>query len=100
MFMLYAILPTKGFATFCEPEILKMKFPLYCFSVLQVGFKTIRFYWSMRTVNRRCKYHCVVDELEGTPSFTIRVDEEGQSQQLVFRGKTPRGELCLYLIEK
>lgn len=59
-------------------------------AVYPVGFKTIRLYWSMRSVNRRCKYHCVVEDAEGSPSFTIRVDDDGHDEQPVFRGKTPR----------
>jgi len=42
-------------------------------------------------VNRRCKYYCDVEDAEGTPSFTIRVDDEEHKEQLVFRGKSPRG---------
>ena len=42
-------------------------------------------------MNRRCKYHCTVEDAEGIPSFTIRVDDVEQKDQLVFRGKTPRG---------
>ena len=44
-------------------------------------------------MNRRCKYHCVVEDAEGSPSFTIRVDDDGHNEQPVFRGKTPRGKL-------
>lgn len=42
-------------------------------------------------MNRRCKYYCDVEDAEGTPTFTIRVDDEGHKEQLVFRGKSPRG---------
>ena len=42
-------------------------------------------------MNRRCKYYCDVEDAEGTPSFTIRVDDEEHKEQLVFRGKSPRG---------
>ena len=48
----------------------------------------------MHSVNRRCKYYCDVEDAEGTPSFTIRVDDEGHKEQLVFRGKSPRGIYC------
>ena len=48
----------------------------------------------MHSVNRRCKYYCDVEDAEGTPSFTIRVDDEGHKEQLVFRGKSPRGTYC------
>ena len=44
-------------------------------------------------MNRRCKYHCVVEDAEGSPSFTIRVDDDEHEEPLLFRGKTPRGKL-------
>ena len=42
-------------------------------------------------MNRRCKYHCTVEDAEGAPSFTIRVEDVEQKEPIVFRGKTPRG---------
>ena len=42
-------------------------------------------------MNRRCKYHCTVEDAEGIPSFTIRVEDVEHKEELVFRGKTPRG---------
>ena len=42
-------------------------------------------------MNRRCKYYCTVEDAEGVPSFTIRVEDVEHKEQLVFRGKTPRG---------
>lgn len=44
----------------------------------------------MHSVNRRCKYHCTVEDAEGIPSFTIRVEDVEHKEELVFRGKTPR----------
>lgn len=44
-------------------------------------------------MNRRCKYYCDVEDFEGTPSFSIRVDDEEHKEQLVFRGKSPRGNM-------
>ena len=43
-------------------------------------------------MNRRCKYHCMVEDAEGIPSFTIRVEDDEQKEQLMFRGKSPRGK--------
>ena len=43
-------------------------------------------------MNRRCKYHCMVEDAEGIPSFTIRVEDDEQKEQLIFRGKSPRGK--------
>ncbi|XP_031573347.1 uncharacterized protein LOC116307296 isoform X3 [Actinia tenebrosa] len=54
-------------------------------AVYPVGFKTIRYYWSMTDVKKRCQYHCAVEELDGKPSFTIRTNE-GQC----FRGISPK----------
>lgn len=45
-------------------------------------------------MKRRCKYHCTVEEVEGSPSFTIRVDEEG-FEDITFREKTPKGK-CMF----
>ena len=42
-------------------------------------------------MHRRCKYHCTVEDAEGIPSFTIRVEDVEHKEELVFRGKTPRG---------
>ena len=46
-------------------------------------------------MKRRCKYHCSVEEVEGSPSFTIRVDEQG-FDDVVFREKTPKGNGTLF----
>ena len=57
-------------------------------AVYPVGFKSVRMYWSLRKVNKRCEYNCVVEEVDGKPSFTIRIQEE-DTEELVFRGKSP-----------
>ncbi|EDO37589.1 predicted protein, partial [Nematostella vectensis] len=58
-------------------------------AVYPVGFNSIRFYWSMREINKRCQYHCKVEECEGMPLFTLRVNEQGH-EDTVFKGKSPR----------
>ena len=57
-------------------------------AVYPVGFKSVRMYWSLRQVNKRCQYNCLVEEVDGKPSFTIRICEDEQ-EELVFRGKSP-----------
>lgn len=93
-FVLETICPCKVHFKVLLNYFLKTRFSslLNCFLVYQVGFKTIRFYWSMHSVNRRCKYHCMVEDAEGIPSFTIRVEDDEQKEQLIFRGKSPRGK--------
>ena len=44
--------------------------------IFPVGFKATRYYWSYRRVNKRCKYVCRINDLDGWPEFTITVIEE------------------------
>jgi len=45
--------------------------------IYPIGFKTSRYYWSGRTVSRRCRYICRILEEEGAPIFTVKVIEDG-----------------------
>lgn len=44
---------------------------------VQVGYKSSRFYWSMRRLYKRCRYVCSIFEKEGYPAFKIQVVEPG-----------------------
>jgi len=33
----------------------------------------------------------MVEDAEGIPSFTVRVEDQQLKEQLVFKGKTPKG---------
>ncbi|XP_028516833.1 histone-lysine N-methyltransferase trr [Exaiptasia diaphana] len=53
--------------------------------VMMVGFKTIRYYWSMKDVRKRCQYYCTVEDVNGMPSFTIRTEDNS-----CFKGISPK----------
>lgn len=36
----------------------------------------VRFYWSMRRANSRCRYVCWISEEEGRPRFHVRVQDD------------------------
>ena len=44
----------------------------------------------MRVVGQRCRYQCVVKELDGDPHFVVKVEEEG-FENVTFESRTPRG---------
>lgn len=46
-------------------------------NIFPVGFKVIRYYWSYRQFNKRCKYICTVEDNEGKPRFRIVAQEFG-----------------------
>ncbi len=60
-----------------------------------MGFKTSRFYWSFRQINKKCRYMCRIDDMEGAPEFVIKVVEEGY-KDLVLRDKTAKGNVHLF----
>ncbi|KAL9913079.1 trithorax-related isoform 1-T1 [Glossina fuscipes fuscipes] len=43
--------------------------------IYPIGYKIVRFYWSMRRPNKRCRYICSIAELKGHPEFRIIVQE-------------------------
>ncbi|KAM5156931.1 histone-lysine N-methyltransferase 2C [Mantella aurantiaca] len=59
-------------------------------ALFPVGYEASRLYWSMRYANRRCRYHCSIDEQDGLPLFVIRVNEQGH-EDLVLTDSTPKG---------
>ncbi|CAB3239125.1 unnamed protein product [Arctia plantaginis] len=50
--------------------------------IYPIGYKIVRFYWSMTRANTRCRYLCWISEEEGRPRFHVRAQDE------------PRGELA------
>ncbi|OWF43010.1 Histone-lysine N-methyltransferase 2C [Mizuhopecten yessoensis] len=58
--------------------------------IYPVGYKSSRFYWSMRRLYKRCRYVCSVYENEGQAGFKIQVVERG-FEDLVMEDNTPRG---------
>ncbi|KAG9510228.1 Histone-lysine N-methyltransferase trr [Fragariocoptes setiger] len=46
-------------------------------SIYPIGYKVIRFYWSFRRLDKRCKYICIIQDDNGRPEFKIDVEEPG-----------------------
>ncbi|XP_048237798.1 histone-lysine N-methyltransferase 2C-like isoform X4 [Haliotis rufescens] len=57
--------------------------------IYPVGFRTSRFYWSMRQLYKRCRYTCSISDNDGIPEFTIKIEEEGYSDTL-FKESSPK----------
>jgi histone-lysine N-methyltransferase MLL3 len=49
----------------------------------------VRFYWSMRVPNKRCRYVCSIHDVAGRPEFRVLVQEPCQDD-LELRDTTPR----------
>ncbi|XP_047528678.1 histone-lysine N-methyltransferase 2C-like [Vanessa atalanta] len=54
--------------------------------IYPIGYKIVRFYWSMRRANSRCRYVCWISEEEGRPRFHVRAQDERQEMS----APTPR----------
>ncbi|RWS06901.1 Histone-lysine N-methyltransferase MLL3-like protein [Dinothrombium tinctorium] len=52
--------------------------------IYPVGYKIIRFYWSMRHLRQRCKYICSITDNNGHPEFMVEVQEEGY-ENVIFK---------------
>ena len=61
--------------------------------VYTAGYRILRFYWSMRHVNKRCSYYCSIAEVDGRPEFVIEVEENGH-ETMEFRN----GWQCLLFV--
>ncbi|CAC5360942.1 MLL3 [Mytilus coruscus] len=57
--------------------------------IYPVGFKSSRFYWSMRRLYKRCRYVCSISDNDGRPEFMIRVVEAG-FEDIVMKDSSPR----------
>lgn len=44
--------------------------------IYPIGYKIVRFYWSMCRANSRCRYLCWISEEEGRPRFHVRAQDE------------------------
>lgn len=58
--------------------------------IYPVGFKTSRFYWSYRTLYKRCRYVCSIHDNQGSPEFQIKVVETGQ-EDIQYKDSSPAG---------
>ncbi|GLG97653.1 Histone-lysine N-methyltransferase trr [Gryllus bimaculatus] len=57
--------------------------------IYPIGYKIVRFYWSMRVPNKRCRYVCSIHDVRGRPEFRVLVQEPSQDD-LELRDITPR----------
>lgn len=46
--------------------------------IYPIGFKIIRFFWSMRNPNKRCNYVCSIADSAGRPEFRVIVKETNE----------------------
>lgn len=46
--------------------------------IYPIGYKIIRFYWSMRRPNKRCRYVCSIADISGRPEFRVLVQEPNE----------------------
>ncbi|XP_063990116.1 histone-lysine N-methyltransferase 2C-like isoform X3 [Diachasmimorpha longicaudata] len=57
--------------------------------IYPVGYKIVRFYWSMRRPNKRCRYVCSIHDVSGRPEFRVLVQEPAQ-EDVELRDASPR----------
>ena len=57
--------------------------------IYPVGYKIVRFYWSMRNPNKRCRYVCSIHDVSGRPEFRVLV-QEPQQEDVELRDASPR----------
>lgn len=57
--------------------------------IYPIGYKIIRFYWSMRRLNKRCRYICSIHEVFGRPEFRVLV-QEANEEDLELVDATPK----------
>jgi histone-lysine N-methyltransferase MLL3 len=73
--------------------------------IYPIGYKIVRYYWSLSEVNKRRPYTCSIAEVNNKPEFhisTIAIDEEGKEVERFFKGDSARGVWLqvLAIIEK
>uniref|UniRef100_A0A0L8H9Q3 Histone-lysine N-methyltransferase n=1 Tax=Octopus bimaculoides TaxID=37653 RepID=A0A0L8H9Q3_OCTBM len=61
--------------------------------IYPVGFKSSRFYWSMRQLHRRCRYVCSVHDKEGHPEFVLKIVEKG-FEDVIIKDNSPK---CVWM---
>ena len=72
--------------------------------IYPIGYKVIRYYWSMTEPNKRCPYTCSIGEVKNKPEFRVStmVMEKGKEVEKTFVDSTPGGVWIqvLKIIEK
>lgn len=57
--------------------------------IYPIGYKIMRFYWSMRRPNKRCRYICSIADVSGRPEFRVLVQESNE-EDIELRDSTPK----------
>ncbi|XP_063696250.1 histone-lysine N-methyltransferase 2C-like isoform X2 [Culicoides brevitarsis] len=57
--------------------------------IYPIGYKMIRFYWSMRHPNKRCRYVCSIADVCGRPEFRVLVQEQNE-EDIELRDNSPK----------
>lgn len=57
--------------------------------IYPIGYKIMRFYWSMRRPNKRCRYVCSIADVCGRPEFRVLV-QEASEEDIELRDITPK----------
>lgn len=66
--------------------------------IYPIGYKIIRFFWSMRQPNKRCRYICYIVDVSGRPEFRILVKELNH-EDIELRDETPKKVWQRVLVE-
>lgn len=48
--------------------------------IYPIGYKIMRFFWSMKHPNKRCRYVCSIVDVAGRPEFRIQVKEQNEDE--------------------
>lgn len=57
--------------------------------IYPIGYKIVRFFWSMRRLNKRCRYICSIHDANGKPEFRVLVQEINE-EDVEFKDSTPK----------
>ena len=73
--------------------------------IYPIGYKIVRYYWSLSEVNKRRPYTCSILEVNNKPEFhisTIAIDSDGKEVERTFKSDSARGAWMqvLAIIEK
>ncbi|XP_023312429.1 histone-lysine N-methyltransferase 2C isoform X6 [Anoplophora glabripennis] len=66
--------------------------------IYPIGYKIIRFFWSMRRLNKRCRYICSIHDVCGRPEFRVLIQEQPE-EDVEYKDQTPRG-VWLRIVEQ
>ncbi|XP_031333016.1 histone-lysine N-methyltransferase 2C-like isoform X3 [Photinus pyralis] len=57
--------------------------------IYPIGYKIVRFYWSIRKLNKRCSYICSIHDVVGRPEFRV-VIKEPPEEDVEFRDSSAK----------